>query len=82
MLLNVKKGKEFNVCWGGTCLKEDSPGRLGGSAGWASHFSLGHDLVVCEFEPWLAAVSTEPALDPLSFPLCPSPDWALFLKKK
>ena len=26
-------------------------GRLGGSVGWVSDFSLGHDLAVCEFEP-------------------------------
>ena len=28
-----------------------SVGRLGGSVGWPSNFSSGHDLVVCEFEP-------------------------------
>ena len=49
-------------------------GRLGGSAGEASDFS-GHDLPVCEFEPrvGLAAVGTEPALDPRCPPLCLCP---------
>ena len=43
-------------------------GRLGGSVSLASNFSSGHDLTVHEFEPCigLAAVSTEPASDPLS----------------
>ena len=31
--------------------KEDIQGRLGGSVGWASDFSSGHDLTVCEFKP-------------------------------
>ena len=37
-------------------------GRLGGSVGWASDFSSGHDLVVCGFEPriGLCADSSEP----------------------
>ena len=32
-------------------LKERKGGRLGGSVGWASNFSTGHGLTVCEFEP-------------------------------
>ena len=50
-------------------------GRLGGSVGGVSNFGSGHDLTVCELKPdiRLAAVSTEPALDPLSPSLCPSP---------
>ena len=37
-------------------------GRLGGSVGWASNFSSGHDLAVCEFEPCvgLCADGSEP----------------------
>ena len=58
-------------------IKETSEGCLGGSVGWESDFSSGHDLRVCEFKPniGLAAVSEEPALDPLSssLSLCPSP---------
>ena len=44
-------------------------GHLGGSVGYASDFGSGTIyLTVCEFEPriGLAAVSTEPASDPLS----------------
>ena len=43
-------------------------GCLGGSVGKADNFGSGHDLPVREFEPrmGLAAVSSEPALDPLS----------------
>ena len=46
---------------------------LGGSVGWTSDFVSGDDLSVCEFEPCigLAAVSAEPASDPLSSsPIC------------
>ena len=46
-------------------------------------FSSGHDLTVHAFEPHvrLPAVSAEPALDPVSLSLCPSPAHArsLFL---
>ena len=52
-------------------------GRLGGSVGWASDFSSGHDLAVCEFEPRVGpwADGSEPGACfrfclPLS--LCPS----------
>ena len=43
---------------------------------WTSDFGSGHDLMVLEFKSCirLSAVSTEPALDPLSASLCaPSP---------
>ena len=35
---------------------------LGGSVSWASSFSSGHDLTICEFEPhvWLCADSLKP----------------------
>ena len=44
-------------------------------------FGSGHDLTAREFEPCirLAAVSTEPASDPLSPSLCPAPAGALSL---
>ena len=58
-------------------------GCLGGSVGWASNFSSGHDLAVCEFEPCvgLCADSSEPGAcyrfcvslslsDPPPFMLC------------
>ena len=40
----------------------DSLGHLGGSVGWASDFSSGHELTVREFEPrvGLCADSSEP----------------------
>ena len=42
-------------------------GHLGGSVGWVSDLSSGHDLQVPEFKPHgrLAAVGTEPTSDPL-----------------
>ena len=45
-------------------------GHLGGSVGWPSDFTSGHDLTVFEFEPHigLSAVSTESASDPQSSP--------------
>ena len=46
-------------------------------------FSSGHDLLVREFKPHhirLSAVSIEPASDPLSPSLCPSP-CSFFLSK-
>ena len=47
-----------------TCaeIKRWDMGRLGGSVGWVSDFSSGHDLTVCEFEPrvGLCADSSEP----------------------
>ena len=54
-------------------LECQQEGRLGGSVG--SDFGSGHDLAVCEFEPHmgLAALSAEPASDPLSPSLCSSP---------
>ena len=36
-------------------------------------FGSGHDLMVCEIEPYTEAVSTEPAWDSLSPSLSPSP---------
>ena len=50
-----------------------SPGRLGGSVGWASDFGSGHDLMVHEFEPYigLSAVSIEHTSDPLRRPPAP-----------
>ena len=54
-------------------------GHLGGPVGWASDFGSGRDLGVCGFKPHvrLSALSTEPALDPLSSSLfCPSPAYA------
>ena len=60
-------------------------GRLGGSVGWAFKFSLGHDLMVHEFEPRvrLCANSSETASDPLSpsLSLCSSPARSLHLSK-
>ena len=52
-------------------------GRLGGSVGWVSDFSSGHDLVVREFKPRvggsvLTAQNLEPALDVVS-PSLPLP---------
>ena len=46
-------------------------------------FSLGHDLMVCEFEPHvgLCADGAELGWDPLSF-LCLSPAHSLSLKNK
>ena len=50
-----------------------------GAPGWLSRLSIdfgsGHGLIVHEFEPHigLSAVSTEPALDPLSSPLSAPP---------
>ena len=43
-------------------------GCLGGSVGWASDFSSGHDLTAHELEPHigLSALSTEPAPDHVS----------------
>ena len=40
----------------------------GGSVGWASDLGSGHDLTDPEFKPCIGfiAVSTEPALEPLS----------------
>ena len=60
---------------------------LGGVPGWlgrsgsGSGFGSGHDLTVCGFEPRVgpSAVSTEPASDPLSSSLCPSPTHSLLL---
>ena len=56
--------------------KELIKGRLGGSVGWASDFSSGHDLAVHEFEPrvGLWADGSEPGACfrfclPLSLPL-------------
>ena len=59
-------------------------GRLGGSVGWASDFSSGHDLMVCGFEPLvgLYADSSEPGACLgfcVSSSLCPSPTHALSL---
>ena len=52
----------------GGCL-----GHPGGSVGWASDSGSGHDLPVHELESrtGLAAVSTEPASDPLPPPTPP-----------
>ena len=54
-------------------------GHVGGSVGWASDFGSGHDLKVPEFKSHIrfTAVSAEPASDPLSPSLCPSPVCAL-----
>ena len=54
-------------------------GHLGGLVHWASNFGSGHDLPVCEFKPHIgfAAVSADPAADPLSPSLCPYPTWTL-----
>ena len=59
-------------------------GRLGGSVAFVSDYSSGHDLMVHGFKPRsrLSAVSTEPALDPVSRSLCPSPTCAHSLKNK
>ena len=59
-------------------------GRLGGSVGWASDFSSGHDLAVREFEPrvGLWADGSEPGACfrfCVSLSLCPSPVHALCL---
>ena len=64
-------------------LKNGHKGRLGGSAGEATDFGSGHDLMVCEFKPIirLAAVSTEPTLNPLSSSLSVPPQFSLSLPK-
>ena len=59
-------------------------GRLGGSVGWASDFSSGHDLAVREFEPCVGlwADGSEPGACfqfCVSLSLCPSPVHALSL---
>ena len=61
-----------------------SPGRLGGSVGWASNFGSGHDLMVHGFKPCvgLCADSSEPGACfwfCVSFPLYPSPASSLSL---
>ena len=72
----------FNVS-----IKREEEGYPGCSVSWPSTFGSDHDLMVHEFEPYigLAEVSPEPASDPLSIPLCPSPihvgTWALSLSK-
>ena len=57
-------------------------GSLGGSVGYIPDFSSGHDLRVPELESLVgfAAVSTEPASDPPSPSLCPTPTHALSQK--
>ena len=57
---------------------------LGGSEGWASDFSSGHDLTVHEFTPCIEiyADSSEPAACfgfDVSLVLCPSPAHTLSL---
>ena len=59
-------------------------GHLGGSVGWASDFSSGHDLTAREFEPHvgLCANNSEPGACfrfCVSLSLCPSPAHALSL---
>ena len=59
-------------------------GRLGGSVGWASDFSSGHNLVVHEFKPRIGlwADGSEPGACfrfCVSLSLCPSPIHALSL---
>ena len=57
--------------------------RLGGSVGWATDFSEGHDLSVFEFEPRVGFVLTaqglEPASDSVSPPLSTPPLLTLFV---
>ena len=65
-------------------------GRLGGSVGWASNFSSGHDLAVREFEPciWLYADTWEPGacfgfcVFPSLYPSLRSLSLSLSLKNK
>ena len=61
-------------------------GRLGGSVGWVSDFSSGHDLAVPEFKPHVGSVLTaqslQPALNSVSLSPCPSPTRALSLSLK
>ena len=68
----------------GPHTSETRQGAPEGSVGGASDFGSGHDLAVHEFEPHigLAAVSTEPTLDPLSPSLCPSPTCSLSFSLK
>ena len=49
-----------------------------------SDFGSGHDLTVHEFEPCirLYVVSTEPASEPPSLALCPTPAFSLSLSQK
>ena len=47
-------------------------GRPGGSVGWASDFSSGHDLAVHEFEPESGSVLTAWSLEPASDSLSPT----------
>ena len=60
---------------------------MSGSAGYASDFGSGHDLMVLGFKPYigLCANSSEPAACfgfCVSFSLCPSPACALSLSQK
>ena len=75
------------------CLNFVSPlkivfwGRLGGSVGWASDFTSGHDLAVCGFKPRIGLCADNSAWSLLwilcfSLSLCPSPARALSLKNK
>ena len=54
--------KEVLKCDCGVTKNQVEKGHLGGSVGWASSFSSGHDLTAHEFEPHvgLCADSSEP----------------------
>ena len=47
---------------------------LGSSVSWASDFSLGHDLRVCEFEPHIGLTAVSLSMQSLLWILCP-PLW-------
>ena len=58
--------------------EDHSKGRMGGSEGWASDFSSGHDLAACGFEPrvGLSANGLEPGA---CFGFCVCVSLSLFL---
>ena len=48
------------------------PGYLGGSVGWASDFSSGHDLTAVGLSPTSGSVLTAQSLEPASHSVSPS----------
>ena len=70
--------------WHWILFKNKLQGHLGGSVGWATDFSSGHDLAICEFKPHIrfCADSSEPGTCfgfCVSLSLCPSPTHACSL---
>ena len=72
---------------GGLVKTQSAAGHLGGSVGWVSDFSSGHDLEVCGFNPCvgLCADSSEPGVHfgfCVSLSLSPSPACTLSFKNE